>query len=315
MKRIITMGLILTAALCLVFLVWTRSARQMAALQSSSQNQEETDHSTEAGRESGREPDGKSPEEENRESDGESRKEEETAVSEEDLKAAESVVENERISIFEGMIGPQKIRLSIYRKDDQLTASYVKRNEEENEIKLEGTINTKTTSFQLNNEEKGISIMGRILPATAEGDVLEGAYTSPESATGFKFLVSLAYGMTASPDAPYSMVTGSTADEVEAFAGKIKKYILEDNKKDLAGLISYPITVTMDGTVTAINTAEEFEKNYDKIITAEFRSRIADTYTKYLFTNYMGIMMENGALWFSDGNGGAGLKIISINND
>lgn len=302
MKRGIIIGSILTAALCLVFLASRKPAKQESAPNSDIQTQEETAPSTEL------------TEEGTPESVTETG-EEDTAADEEERAEAGSVIEDQRISVFEGMIGSQNIRISIYRKDNRLTASYVKQNEDENEIKLEGTINTETSSFQLNNEEKDISITGGIFPAAESGDLLEGSYTSPESATGFKFLVTLTYGVIASPETRYSMVTSSTSDEVEAFARNIKKYILEDNRAEFAGLISYPITVNIDGAGTAINTAEEFESNYDKIITAEFKDRMAAAYTKYLFTNYMGIMMENGAIWFSDVNGVDELKIISINNN
>lgn len=87
----------------------------------------------------------------------------------------------------------------------------------------------------------------------------------------------------------------------------------ENNKTGLADLIAYPIKVSINGSKVTINNKEEFERKYDDIISAEFKEKINNCYTKYLFSNYMGIMLGNGEIWFESLNNN-GLKVYAINN-
>lgn len=67
-----------------------------------------------------------------------------------------------------------------------------------------------------------------------------------------------------------------------------------------------------DKKITA-NSSEEFVQNYDKIITSEFKNKIANCFTKYMNSNYMGVMLGNGEIWF-DSFKDKGLRIYAINN-
>lgn len=75
---------------------------------------------------------------------------------------------------------------------------------------------------------------------------------------------------------------------IEEFANKIKLYVTENNKAGLADLVAYPIKVAINGSKVTINNKKEFEKKYDNIINTEFKEKVNNCYTKYLFSNYMG---------------------------
>lgn len=59
---------------------------------------------------------------------------------------------------------------------------------------------------------------------------------------------------------------------------------------------------------------EVMRQNYDDIINDEFKEKITNSYTKYLFSNYMGIMLRDGEIWFENLNDN-GLRIYAINNE
>ena len=107
--------------------------------------------------------------------------------------------------------------------------------------------------------------------------------------------------------------TSANTKDIEGFASKIKLYVTENNKTGLADLISYPIKVNINGSKESISNKEEFEQKYDDIMKAEFKEKIKNCYTKYLFSNYMGIMLGNGEIWFGNLNNN-GLRVYAINN-
>ena len=50
----------------------------------------------------------------------------------------------------------------------------------------------------------------------------------------------------------------------------------------------------VNGKVARIQTKDDFISNYDQIINANFKQVISDTFTKYMFANYQGIMFGKG---------------------
>lgn len=231
-----------------------------------------------------------------------------------DNEYVEGVLTDNVNSVFIGQIGTQNVLMSMYRNGQQLTASYITQNDDNREITLHGTIQTNTASFHLYSEDNEIIFKGSIIPNTEKGDLIEGTYTSPENLTGVPFSLALSYSIDPSIKARYSNVTSSSTTEVEAFAKKIKKYIIEDNKSDLANLIDYPINVTINDVKVRIHSGKEFEQNYNNIINPDFKERVSKAYTRYLYSNYMGIMLGNGEIWFGDVIGKEGLHIFAINN-
>ena len=229
-----------------------------------------------------------------------------------DIEKVGDVISDTDNNVFEGNIGTQNICMAIYREGEQLTASFVTQNEDDGEIMLQGTIQTGTASFTLRSEDNTIAFTGTTKPDTAEGELLEGICTYAENEEETPFALTLTHGIGQTYDTRYPLITAKTK-EIEEFAGKIKSYVIENNKKGLAELINYPINVTIKGSKVSISNTEEFEQNYDDIMNNEFKERISKSYTKYMFSNYMGIMIGNGDIWF-DYWADKGLQIYAINN-
>ncbi|MDD3172872.1 MAG: M56 family metallopeptidase [Herbinix sp.] len=229
-----------------------------------------------------------------------------------DTEKVEVVISDKSNMVFEGNIGTHNICMAIYREGEQLTASFITQNDEDSEINLQGTIQINTASFALYSEDNDITFIGTIKPDTAEGELLEGNYTSLKNEEKTSFTLACAYGIGNSYETRYPLTTSNTED-VEEFARTIKSYVIENNKKGLAELVDYPIKVTINALKVSLSNAEEFEQNYDDIMNAEFKEKILNSYTKYMNSNYMGIMLGNGEIWFDNWND-KGLRIYAINN-
>lgn len=228
-----------------------------------------------------------------------------------DIEKVEAVIADDCNSVFEGKIGTQNIYMAIYREGDLLTAAYITQAEQEHEISLQGTIETGTASFVLNSSE-GATFMGTIEPETERGTMLEGTYMTTNNGEETKFQLMLSHTLGNTYESRYPLTSAKT-EEIEAFASQVKFYVTENDKAGLANLISYPIEVSIKGSRVSIDNKEEFEQKYDDIINTEFKEKISNCYTKYLFSNYMGIMLGNGEIWFENLNN-SGLQIYAINN-
>lgn len=229
-----------------------------------------------------------------------------------DIEKVEGVIGDNINSVFVGKIGSQNIRMAIYRKGGLLTASYIMQNDEDIEINLQGTIQTNNASFVLNNENGEATFIGIINPDTSNGDLLEGTYTSSVIGEDTEFSLTLLQTIGNTYETRYPLSSSNTKD-IEEFASKIKLYITEINKTGLAEIITYPIRVTINGSNVSISNKEEFVKKYDAIINDKFVEKIKNCYTKYLFSNYEGIMLGDGEIWFGNINNSE-LRIFAINN-
>ena len=227
-----------------------------------------------------------------------------------DIEKVEAVIADNCNSVFEGKIGTQNICMAIYRDGGLLTASYITQNDQNSEIDLQGTIQIDTASFVLNSKDRA-TFMGTIEPETQEGTLIEGTYRSATNGD-IEFTLTLSHTIGNTYESRYPLTSANTKD-VEEFANKIKLYVTENNKTELADLIDYPIKVAINGSKVSINNKKEFEQKYDDIINEEFKEKINNCYTKYLFSNYMGIMMGNGEIWFESLND-KGLRVYAINN-
>lgn len=227
-----------------------------------------------------------------------------------DIEKVESVIENNINSVFEGNIGNQNICMVVYRDGEQLSASYITQNDDDGEIKLQGTIQLDNASFVLQNENNNIIFRGTIKPDTKEGDLLDGTFTNVEKS---HFSLAHTHTIGNTYETRYS-IPGTNTEDIEEFAKKIKEYIIENNKEGFAELIDYPINIKINEKKIAINSSEEFEKKYDDIINSDFKLALSKAYTKYLDSNPTGIMLANGKIWINYMNDKEGLRIFAINN-
>ena len=239
----------------------------------------------------------------------------------ENIDEVNMVISDQNSSVFKGKAGKQEIFLAIFRNGDDLTASLITSGDDNTETHLTGTIQlndpaftskANSSTYTLKNEDDSIIFYGLIIPGTKEGDLLTGIYKNKKDRVEADVKLVLSYSFAITPETRYPLMNEST-EEIENFAKEIKSYVTSDNKKELAQLIHYPINVTIHNEKKAINTSEELIQSYDDIITADFKDKIKNSQTTYLFSNDMGVMMGNGDIWFNSQED-KGLKIIAINN-
>ena len=85
---------------------------------------------------------------------------------------------------------------------------------------------------------------------------------------------------------------------------KIYQSIVDNNPESLANLMKFPKNIVISGKYTKFATKAEFIKKYPTIFTKEYREEIAkEKPTPNMFSNYQGIMLGDGVVWFTeDGN-------------
>jgi hypothetical protein len=85
------------------------------------------------------------------------------------------------------------------------------------------------------------------------------------------------------------------------FLLEIQDSLRTDNKAKLASLVYYPITINQfeGNNDKEIQNAEEFIANYDKIVTPKWKDIILSQEPARLFTNWQGVMISRGELWFT----------------
>jgi hypothetical protein len=234
------------------------------------------------------------------------------SVSPEDIESINQIISDQSTNVFKGNIKIfEEIYMAIFRNGNELTASYIT-SDNDTEINLTGSVDINTASFILSNEDESISFQGIIEPGTQKGDILTGIFINKNDKVDVNLYLVLSHSIGSTLEKRYPLVEGTTED-VENFAKEIKSYIKNDKKEELAKLIQYPISVTIHNANKTINTPEEFIQSYEDIITDHFKYNIDVSYTRYLFSNDMGVMMGNGDIWFNSLEG-KGLKIIAINN-
>jgi hypothetical protein len=91
------------------------------------------------------------------------------------------------------------------------------------------------------------------------------------------------------------------ASAVFDFLLEIQDAVRTDNKEKLASLVLYPTTIIdFEGkTNKDIHNSEEFIANYEKIATPKWKEVILAQDPFTLFTNWKGIMVHRGELWFT----------------
>lgn len=229
-----------------------------------------------------------------------------------DASKIQDIISDQTTSVFDGAVGEQNIGMAIYRSGSELTASLFTANEEDPETKLLGTLNKDTSSFVLTSEDGSITFEGTLSPDTSKGDRLTGTFKNTKDQSETEFHLTLSHSVGSPLEGRYPLVNADAAD-VENFARQIKLNIMEDKRQEFADLINYPINVTIDNKKTSINSSEEFIQHYNDIITSDFKNKLSDSYTKYLFSNSMGVMLGDGEIWFDKFND-QGFRIYAINN-
>lgn len=130
--------------------------------------------------------------------------------------------------------------------------------------------------------------------------------TAEQAANGPREVVTTVY-QTVPGD--YSLVTGISGEEVEAFAAEVRQNVLEGDWQAFSQKVSYPIaiwdkTVGNDGGLVGLtlrNTVKE-----------SFLTQIRMESCNQMFCNWQGICMADGRIWINEVDGQ--LKITAIND-
>jgi hypothetical protein len=208
------------------------------------------------------------------------------------------------------------ILMSIYKVGNQILGSYIYESQNK-EISLKGKSGDKNIilyEYDKNGNNTGI---------------FEGSMTSVDKITGqwtdgkktFPFTLVIKDNITgAEYGKRYSSVVTKVSDkDVGDFANRIKDYISNNDKENVANLVDYPVTLKVNGVTNTITSKDDFIKNYEAIFTDNYKETIKGSFTEYMFVNDQGIMLGDSTynMWINeekDKNNNIQLMITAINN-
>ncbi len=206
--------------------------------------------------------------------------------------------------------------MSIYKVGNQILGSYIYESQNK-EISLKGKSGDK--NIILYEYDKNGNNIG----------IFEGSMTSVDKITGqwtdgkktFPFTLVIKDNITgAEYGKRYSSVVTKVSDkDVGDFANRIKDYISNNDKENVANLVDYPVTLKVNGVTNTITSKDDFIKNYEAIFTDNYKETIKGSFTEYMFVNDQGIMLGDSTynMWINeekDKNNNIQLMITAINN-
>lgn len=81
---------------------------------------------------------------------------------------------------------------------------------------------------------------------------------------------------------------------------QLQQAVKADDRKAVAGLVDYPLTVKAKGTTKkTVRNADAFVADWDSIMTAEVRKAVLDQKYAGLFVNQNGAMLGSGQVWIN----------------
>ena len=205
------------------------------------------------------------------------------------------------------------IHMSIYPLKADIVGSYFY-DSKKTELKLKGKAGEKDiVLYEYDDAGKNTGIFKGTMSSV---DNIEGTWFSADKKKSYPFKLSLISNVSGFEYGKrYAAVVHSKSDQdVENFAAKIQSYVKSDNKAQLASLVTYPITVKINGKPEKILNKDDFIKNYSLIFYPAYKKTISNAYTKYLFVNWQGIMFGENLynIWINEIN--SKLMITGINN-
>ena len=98
-------------------------------------------------------------------------------------------------------------------------------------------------------------------------------------------------------EAPLEVATTTPHQKIE----KIYRAIVDNKPEALADLITFPTSITISGKDTKFENKTKFVEKYSSIFTKKYRENVAkEKVTPNMFSNYQGIMLGDGIMWFTD---------------
>lgn len=233
-------------------------------------------------------------------------------------KYSEDVILNQTNNVFDGTIDNKPARMMIYRNGNSLTAYYIFKNDQTEYI-LTGSYNRITRHFKLSDSDKTIMLSGTIHLDTESGDhyILAGNYYSAGSDMESDFNLIPAWGLGGEDKESIYQDLGYDTAQVEEFTDQVIELVRADDKQRLSQLMSYPLSLLVEGEPILLNNEQDFLARYDDVMTADFKASIVNSFNRYLWGNYNGIQLgDNGrGFLFYKGSEDEDMKIISISNN
>jgi hypothetical protein len=126
-----------------------------------------------------------------------------------------------------------------------------------------------------------------------------------------------AIGQTSAPLSNFS-AAGLESGEVQVFLRTLKDAVARDDAQAIASMVSYPITVRVDGAPVTVKTPKAFVANYTHIVRESVKQAVVQAQQDRLFVNYQGVRLGRGEIWFGGVYNKGGktyqVKILAINN-
>jgi hypothetical protein len=123
----------------------------------------------------------------------------------------------------------------------------------------------------------------------------------------------------ASPAAPPAKLDFSNAGIDDPalpvrFLSDLQAAVAAGQKNTVAAMIAYPITLVDHGKKISITGPAAFLQKYDLAMNPKVKTALAAQRPEQLFSNYQGLMIGSGEIWFGGRPDGRTMKIVGINN-
>jgi hypothetical protein len=112
--------------------------------------------------------------------------------------------------------------------------------------------------------------------------------------------------------APIFSEVGTTAEDTRRFLAALQAAVATGDKGRVVSMIEYPIAAWVDDRDARFRTPDRLLASYDRVFTPQLKKTIAAAQVECLLTNWQGIMVHDGEVWFRPVEG-QGLKIVKIN--
>jgi hypothetical protein len=227
------------------------------------------------------------------------------------VSAGQSQLRDDSCNVFSGTLGTStRIGISLSVKGKTIEAAYFYRNYLK-DIALKGSATGARDILLVETDIAGAT-KGRFHPHLAEhdphyssaevlqGEVLQGTWTGSDGAKTYPVTLRMEHSC-AKPGTPeYEIAEAEDDALVERNVQAFYAAVLGGKREEVAKYVSCPCTFIQDGKRISIRNAAEFLKNYDTIFTKQFVARIASVVPHHMFANDQGIMIADGAVWFSE---------------
>lgn len=118
----------------------------------------------------------------------------------------------------------------------------------------------------------------------------------------------------AQPPNRYAVAGIDNAAAAERFLRGLQRAVARNERGKVAGMVDYPLRVTIDGRKRTLNRRADLLRRYDLVFNRKVRQSLARQKAGDLFVNWRGVMIGSGEIWFGPRPEGKTLRIIAINN-